>query len=147
MAGIGDEMYLGRHQLGTELRIPLLCVDANDQPAAPESAPTVEIWFEGIKVLSDLMIPIDRDILVGQFGCPLYLRALDIGNYQAIKRWSVAGVFPGSYFGVEIDDFEIIDGGHDDGSVIAMFYFDTPTARYLVHQVDSGRIKPGRNPK
>ena len=133
---------LGRHQIGTELRIPLLFVDADDEPVAPDSAPTVEIWTGGVKVVSDLMVPIDREILTGLFGCLLFLRSLDVGLYQAIKRWT-----SGSYFGVEIDYFEIIPGGHDDGSVIAMYYFDTPTARFLVHQLDSGRLKPGKNPK
>lgn len=135
-------MYNGRTENGFELRLHVQCKTAAGIIVEPDSIPTVDIWNAGSKVFSGQMFPEERLNATGLMVCPVYLAAFTVGTCQCIFRWTYQG-----FNGVKLGYFEIVPGGNDDGSVIAMFYFETPPGRFLVHQTDRGILKMGKNPQ
>lgn len=136
-------MYNGRTDNGTELRLHVQCKTSTGQIVEPDVSPTIDIWFEGARVLTGLqMFPEERLIVTGFFVYPLYVQNLSVGTYTCVLRWTHQG-----YNGVELAYFEVIPGGDNRGSVVAMFYFDTPQGRFLVQQTDAGQILMGKNPQ
>lgn len=135
-------MYLGRQELGVEVRIEALCVDASNHPVNPDSAPSIDVWQSGTKVLSGLaMFPEERTKVTGLFVRPLYLKNLTPGRFQVVVRWQ-----SGAFDGMDEHHFEIVPGGNSDGAVMAAVYYEVPNGRFIVHELDSGKIRPGKNP-
>lgn len=134
--------YLGKYQLGQTLQLRLLCSDASGTPTAPTFNPQVQVWSATAKVLAALMPIQDRYVQSGVFRYPLQLgAAYSVGYYSVVYHFNVAG-----YFGVETDNFEVAAGGHADGDVVAMCFFDRPHAKFIVHATNTGRIIQGKNP-
>jgi len=133
--------------LGVELPIRITCLDADDLPVWPDSAPQMDVWRNstGTKVISNYkLFPLDRRNLIGVFWLPLFLTGLVADGYHAIIRYQKASV---SLDGVEIRNFEIMPGGNEAGTVISMHYYDRPTGKFLVYQTDGGILFKGKNPQ
>ena len=47
---------------------------------------------------------------------------------------------------MEMDYFEIIPGGNEEGQVLGMAFYHRPEADHVVYQTESGKIFKGRNP-
>lgn len=138
-------MYRGRTQLGKELIVGVRTHDGSE-PAAPTAAPTIEVYSGTARVITPRSIPpLDRYGLTVPASLWQYRLLLDgrfdVGGYSVVYRWAV-----GSYNGVEIDTFEIMPGGHEDGAAIASYFYRRPNASYIVQQTDAGRIIKGKNP-
>ena len=135
-------MYFGRVENGQEVRLHVQCRDNSDIQVDPDNCPILEIWSQGAKkVYNVMMFPEDSNV-PGFFTLPWYLQGFSAGTCQVVMRWK-----KGSFYGVAIGYFEVIPGGHDEGAVIAMTYFDTPQGRFMVHQTDAGITKMGKNPQ
>lgn len=136
-------MWLGRKQLGQEC---LFSVSAagNKQGLVswPSSPPFMDIWKGTSKVASGLKMPKVDSNSVGLFRLAVFLDGrFTFGQHHAIIRW-----VNGTYFGVQIDYFDILDNGNVNGSIISLFHHELPHARYLVYQTDAGLLLRGKNP-
>lgn len=135
-------MYLGRRQLGQRLPLGIQCRDASGTPTAPSVPPFLEIWSGTTLVLSQEMPIRDRYSVTGLFHFKQFLDSrFAAGFYQVLYHYVV-----GSHVGIDADEFEIVAGGNDDGSIIAMTYFQKPQAGFIVYQTDAGLVLQGRNP-
>lgn len=136
-------MFRGRYPLGEEVPLSVLCRNNARTPTAPVAAPAAAIWLGSTKIQTITLPAIDRAALTGLFGKGLFLgAAYTTGLYEVFYTYTV-----GSLAVVEVDQFEVVDSGDPNGSVIAMYGFERPQATFLVHQVDSGKIKRGKNPR
>ena len=135
-------MYFGRKQLGDEVRIQALCVDAGEVPINPDSAPTVNVWRGSTRIFAGLTLsPTELPLVPGLFLRTIRLAGLTSGLYNCVIRWQASG-----FNGVAFANFEIVDGGGSDGTCVSMIYFQPPAGQFLVRQLDSGELKKGKNP-
>ncbi|MBA4019201.1 MAG: hypothetical protein C0483_18705 [Pirellula sp.] len=140
-------MYRGQYQLGYEAPIGIQCTDADLNPAAPDAAPTVTIYAaDGSKPLENKAIPPkDRAQATGLFEHFVRLGSdFATGVYSVLYKWTTDG---GAFTGRYVDYFEVLPGGHVDGTVLGLHYFDAGHAQFLVQQTDAGLIKAGKNPR
>lgn len=136
-------MWRGRYQLGDEAVIGVLCRNGSGTPVAPDAAPTAKVYNSTGTKVAELSIP-PKDIAraTGLFEHFVRLGSdFAAGVYSVVYSWSASG-----YTGGDVDWFEIAPGGDEAGTVISMTYFETANAGHLVQQLDSGRIKTGKNP-
>jgi hypothetical protein len=135
--------YIGRYQLGETLPLLAQTHDANGVAATPADVPTVKIWNSaGALVLARKMPSIERFTQTGRFLLPVFLNGVFATDlYRAVYHYNVS-----TYRGLDVDYFQVIDGGNADGNVISMYFFDRPQAKYIVYQTDAGVLIQGRNP-
>lgn len=136
-------MFRGRRALGQYLTLSVRTLNSSGEPVAPDACPLLDVWTAaGVKVRS-LRIPIeDAGAVTGYFSYRLHLGPLfATGQYIAVYHWKAS-----SHSGMEVDQFEVLPG-HGEGAVIAATEYVRPHARFLVHQLDSGKLKRGRNPR
>lgn len=140
-------MYRGRYQLGDEVLIGVQCTDESGNPAAPDAAPTMTIYADdGSKPVENKAIPPkDRAESTGLFEHFVRLGSdFAAGAYSVLYKWATGD---GDFHGQAVDHFEILPGGHVDGTVLGLHYFDAGHAQFLVQQTDAGLIKAGKNPR
>lgn len=137
-------MDRGRIQLGEHLHLTVRTTDADGRPVAPDACPLLSVYDPtGAKLVSKLIPIADPAAVTGYFGYRLHLGAgFTIGKYRVLYTWAASG-----HHGAELDSFEATGGGDNQGCVIALKEFVRPHARFVVHQLDSGRLKRGRNPR
>ncbi len=146
-------MFRGRFQVGDEIALSVLCTDSSSVPTDPDACPQLDIygpsgkvtgWIPGGLAGGGVNIPIlDPDATTGLFQAKVFLGSMfSAGAYTTTARWT-----SGSFHGLQEDSFEVLPGGSDRGNVIAMDWYPRPHADFLVHQLDSGRIRAGRNPR
>jgi hypothetical protein len=146
-------MYRGRYQIGDEIPLSVLCTDHTGKPTDPDACPQLEIYGPTGKVAGgwpgalngggQRMPILDPNATTGFFQSLVFLGSMfSVGQYTATSRWTV-----GSFNGLQCDTFEIVPGGSDKGNVVALDWYPRPQASFLFHQLDSGRIRPGRNPR
>ena len=137
-------IYLGRYQLGSTVGIYLRTVDGSGVPAEPADTPYAIVWNGSTEVLRAGIAIIEREAVPGYFFKQLFLNSdFAAGNYMVDLRW----VMSGGYQGMEQRYFEIVPGGHADGSVVAAYWYNRPHVSCLVHQSESGNLLPGKNPR
>jgi hypothetical protein len=137
-------VWLGKKKLGQELLLSVLAVDGSGIVSWPTLPPLLDIWKGTtlVTLASGLKMPKIDSATVAHFRLPVFLDGrFSAGYYEAIMRWT-----NGTYLGVQIDSFQIVSGGHVDGSITSMFHHELPHARYLVAGHDSGLIKRYKNP-
>lgn len=64
-----------------------------------------------------------------------------LGTYQVVIAYSIAGT-PGTV----TSTFDVVSGGDSGGSVISLYAYDRPEARFVLAQLSSGKLVQGRNP-
>jgi hypothetical protein len=64
-----------------------------------------------------------------------------LGTYQVAITYSIAGT-PGTV----TSSFDVVAGGDSGGSVISLYAYDRPEARFVLAQLSSGKLVQGRNP-
>lgn len=136
-------MYRGRHILGTEVPLGCLTTNAAGTPTNPDDCPLMEVRSSSGLVLARRIPRIDHAAAAGLFQVKQFLGAdFAAGRYSVLYGWTVGGTAFGA-----LDEFEVIPGGHADGSVISMYFYDRPHGDFVVHQLDGGKIRRGRNPR
>lgn len=136
-------MYSGEYQLGDSVPLLLKTVDANGTPTEPNDVPSVVVWRGATDVFRGELPVIERRNFPGTFFLSLFLGAAYIaGNYCAEFRW----VLPSGYIGSGEATFAILAGGHADGAVVAQYFFNRPHSAFLVHEMESSVVLPGKNP-
>lgn len=135
-------MDLGDFQLGHTLRVYVRTTDGTS-PAVPDDCPQMKV-FAGTTLKKNVKMPVlDPDEMTGLFYYPLFLGTeFDTGQHSIEITWSV-----GSYSGVDIQHFAVVAGGDADGRVTSMTFFHRPHADFVVHGLETGSIKKGRNPR
>lgn len=140
-------MFRGRYQLGDEAVVGVQCVDGSDVPTAPDAAPTISVYnSSGTKLINDKPIPPkDRANATGLFEHFVRLGSdFAVGIYTVLYKWTTG---EGAFSGRSVDHFQIVEGGHVDGTVIAMHYYAAQQAAFIVQHTDAGLIKAGKNPR
>lgn len=139
-------MFFGRAQLGKWLYIGVQCVDANRTPSLPVDAPILKIKraSDGVTVYSREIPLIDKQgVSIGFFMAQVFLGiAFNPGSYATEITYTV-----GTNSVILTGAFRVIDGGHPNGQVIGMAWFDRPNRSNIVYQVEAGRIMKGANPR
>lgn len=132
------------YQLGDEATIEVQVTDSNLTPQTPDAAPTLRIYnASNTKVATILMPPRDRLNAIGLFAHTLLLNwTYSTGHFSWRASWAVAGVA-----GVQEGYFEVRDGGHADGTVIALAFMQNPDGTALVQHTDDDRFVTSRNPR
>src|SRR5437016_2893722 len=137
--------YRGRYQLGQYVALFCQCRDSNRTPTVPTAPPLAVIWGSTGAKLKSLEMPVlDRYVPVaGLFSMQVRLGPeFATGIHRVVYEY-----LAGTYHGLDEDTFEIVAGGNPDGNVIAMYYLDRPGDKFIVQELDSGRLVQGRNPK
>lgn len=135
--------WIGRYQLGQSISLFLVTRNADGTPAVPESPPVASISLPGgTVVLAKEMPVVDRYQYDGLFLLPVFLGGLFAeGLYSVAYQFAVGGLSI-----TESDNFQVLPGGNADGNVVSMYFYERPQARFIVQQLDSGKIVQGRNP-
>jgi hypothetical protein len=142
--------YLGTYELGQEVRLALQTTNGNDTPSFPLAVPTLQVWSSSANVTPSStantgnasMHVVDRYQRTGVFAREIYLDSrFAVGFYRVYYFYLV-----GTFYGVQVDYFEIIAGGNPAGAVVGMHHFSPPHAKFVVQHLDGGTIATGRNP-
>lgn len=134
---------MGRKSLGHEAAFTVSTVNGIGLVAWPSDPPTLDVWAGTTLIFHGLKMPKVDQSVTGLFRLNLFLDGqFAIGRYEVVMRWKV-----GTYYGVQLDRFEVIAGGHVDGTIISMFYHEMPHANFIVQQTDGGHLRRGKNPK
>lgn len=135
-------MYRGRFPLGNDVPLLLLTRNAAGAAVVPDAPPTLDVWSSSGKVKTLLLPVLDRYGTTGLFAFKLFLDGTyAAGLYTAEYRWQASG-----YQGLDHDNFEVIPGGDGGGTVLALYHYERPHARFLVQELTSGALVRGRNP-
>jgi hypothetical protein len=132
--------YLGTVVLGRRAPFLVQTLGAGRVPALPMVPPTATLYDAGGNVAATFELPI-LDLAAGLFGMGVRLSTLAPGRYCVLYQYRVNG-YPG-----RVIDFLDLAAGDDAGAVISLFAHDRPEARYVLAQLDGGRLVQGRNPK
>jgi hypothetical protein len=137
-------MHKGRYTLGSHVPLSVRTTNSGGQPAAPTECPTVSVYDSSGARVETRLIPVrDTPAVTGLFAYRLRLGpAYSAGSYTVAYRWR-----SGDYHGIVTEAFEVTRGGDAEGAVIALHDYKRPHARHVVHQLDSGKLKRGRNPR
>jgi len=137
------DFQTGRFQLGDHYPLLVQCMNANHTPAAPTSAPLVDIYDTADnKVVTARTIPPKDENVTGLFGQDLMLDSnFSAGFWCARYEYVVSAV---TY--VKLDMFEIVAGGDDAGAYTALHYYDKPHAKFLMGAREDGTLEANRNP-
>ena len=138
-------MYLGRTQLGKYITLGVLCVDANGTPVQPDAPPVMKVWNPaGTAIVNEKLPIVERYVQTGWFRKRLFLDSVfAVGQHRVTYTYSVNS----SYYGLQEDGFDILDGGDPDGAVIGLHHLDKPHAGFVVKMLDSGALQASRNPR
>lgn len=83
------------------------------------------------------------DKVAGVFRATIRLGAtFGLGTYAVSVTYSIAGIASNIQ-----STFTVVGGGDQAGAVISLYAFDRPEARYVLAQLDGGKLVQGRNPK
>jgi hypothetical protein len=137
-------MYYGRFQLGQSVPLAIRTDDANGTPTTPDDVPSARIYKDDGTLVKVQRIPtLDKSGVTGLFLLPLFLSStFAVGGYRVVYSYTISGSPQ-----VKDDYFEIGAGGNAGGAVIGMFWYDRPQAKFLIQQLDSGKLVQGRNPR
>ncbi len=134
--------FRGRKILGSYVTLSVLCRDGVGDPLPPDEAPLASIYGDAGHITTFRIPPCERAIIPGYFQYGLFLGpSYSVGVYSVVYSWH----FTTDYYG-EVDTFTVIPSGNHDGSVISMHYYERPGARFLVQQLDSGKLIVAKNP-
>jgi hypothetical protein len=136
-------MFKGRYVLGDRVPLSAWTRDSALTPTLPGDVPLAEVWSSTVKVLEQKLPVSDRYGITARFGFRLHLDGrFAVGRYHVVYRFTVGG----SHF-KECDEFDIVAGGHADGTGISMTFVRHPTSDFVLMQVDAGRVLRLRNPR
>lgn len=141
-------MYRGRYRQGQEIPLAVLVRDGSGLPAPPDAVPGLDVYGSGGKVLSGKPVPVQDRFGVSPAGAFFMLNvflgaAFPAGSYTAVYGWTTGnGVFAGG----SMDYFDVSAGGDPAGNVLSAYWYERPQAEYVLYQLDSGRLRKGRNP-
>jgi hypothetical protein len=141
-----DPGYLGRYQRGQELPVAVRTLTAN-APANPDAGPVLTIYRGDnppVQVYQRVMACDLQGVAAGTFRLGVFLgQAFQAGHHLLVVRYPDGG----GTSRVGVGSFDVLPGGSADGAVIALHPVERPSARFLVQQLDSGRLLRGRNPR
>lgn len=134
--------FLGRFKLGQYVPIPV-AVMQGEEPALPTSAPVAAIYQGQTKSESKLLPIIEPGAVEGFFVYQLFLGfGYSVNYYNVAIQYKV-----GSSAHIVTHHFEIVSGGHINGAVVSMTFYDRPQADFVVEKLDGGFRSIGRNPR
>ena len=132
-----------RKRMGQHIVLRVLCTNGDKTPSNPTAPPCVAVYQDdGTKVLYQKKMAIeDRG---GQTGLFKYILFLDssypVGSYRATYTYQLSSV---SYLKEEM--FQVMDGGDEDGTTIALAEYTLPHARFLARHRTDGTLAFGKN--
>ena len=136
-------MWLGRYQLGQTVPLRLQCRNAASVAFLPSQPPLAKVFGASGLVRSKAMPILDRYVITGLFQLPLYLDGqFAPGLYESVYHFT-----DGSYYGIEVDNFEVVGGGNAAGAIVSMHWYERPHAAFVVAELETGNIFAGRNPR
>lgn len=133
----GSSTYLGRFVRGQTVLFSLFPVSALD------SVPTLTLSDDLTSTpIATALAPITSKNPLS-FALPVQLGSnLSLGTLRLTFVYTVGGVTL-----TQVGTFDLIDGGDSGGRVISLCGYTRPNARYLLAQLDSGRLVQGKNPR
>lgn len=143
-----DEMYdLGTRQVGDELPLVVQCVnESTGEPEAPAGPPVATLIDRTGAVVTRLALPADLiGTQAGLFRHPLLLGAdFDTtGPVHVHYTWKTQG---GTAM-CRTAGFTLRPGGAAGGAVVSMHPTLRQNSIYLVHELDDGSLRKGKNPR
>lgn len=140
------ETYLGRFQVGQEVPLWDVVLDARGSPVAPtQSPPTATVYALGTGSRVEVL---DLPGLRGSRSSAVHARPLPLGSRYAPGRYFVLyRARTGAFTGLTSATFEVAEGGDAQGPVQAAYAADHPSGwRFLMH-TGSGALLTGRRPR
>lgn len=136
-------MFYGRFRAGEFVPIPVHTREAGT-PYAPPAAPVAMIYDDsGAKLAAFKIPPVDKGAQTGMFCGLLRLSATyPVGLYRVAINFVANSVVK-----MSVGHFEVVDGGHVDGSIISSYFYQRPHASFLVHRLDSEQRLISKNPR
>lgn len=135
--------YLGRFMQGSRVPLSVLTANAHGTPGWPSTSPLTYVYSDAGLVASIALPAVAPLIAPGLFGLPLFTdQNYTRGRYRVVYRYTLSGTVYGL-----VDTFEVVGGGDPAGHVVSMTTFDRPEARYVLAQLEAGRLAQGRNPR
>lgn len=137
-------IYIGRYQLGDWVPLRIQATNGSLTPTLPDDCPLMAVYSAaGSKVVEKKIPVLERYAVTGLFAFRLFLDgSYSAGSYMVKYQWLIS-----SAPFIEVNTFEIVAGGHVDGSAIASAWYERPHGKFLVRQMDSHKLVEGRNPR
>lgn len=139
--------YMGRCQVGNGISMEFKTVGSSDFATTgavePDTVPKVRVYRSGVSTRSQ-SLPIDTTNLsaVGIFRGSFTPGHQDsAGHYYVLTAYSVGGDPKAA-----LSFFEVLAGGHRNGSVISSFYMPQPSGNIFIAHEESGAIAQGLRP-
>jgi hypothetical protein len=136
-------MFIGYYQLGDLLPVSVWTLDAAGTPTEPDDVPVLQIYdADGLATYTKILPVVDSANITGYFQYRVNLdQAFSTGYHSLIIHYVISST---SY--AIVGQFEVVDGGDDEGQGIAMHFFKQPAADYVLLQTDRGSLKRLRGP-
>lgn len=137
-------MFIGRFQLGDFVPLLVWCRNNAGTPAQPTAHPTARIYDGGGTLVQTHDLPlVDSADTLGRFRFDLPLGSqYAVGYYTAKIDYTISAVVYS-----ELQDFQVLAGGHSDGGLIAAELYNSPNSPWLVAETDRGALLAHRNPR
>lgn len=139
-------MWRGRTIVGAEILLGCSCDHGTGVPTAPDAAPTMRVYNEsGTLVVSKQIPPLDRFTATGLFQYMLPITsAFSTGRHIVRYDYLIGAITHVA----DLDTFEVVDGGDDDGQFLSLFYLDRPDGQdFILGMTEQGSLTISRGPK
>ncbi|MFO0899366.1 MAG: hypothetical protein U0836_18225 [Pirellulales bacterium] len=137
-------MFIGRFQLGDFVTLVVWCRDSAGTPAVPTAHPQAKIYDAAGSLVQTHDLPlVDSADTTGRFRFELPLGTqYAVGYYDVKIDYTISSVVYS-----ELMSFQVLAGGHTDGSLIAAELYNSPNSPWLVAETDRGTLLAHRNPR
>ena len=146
-------MYIGRFMLGDWVPLQVLTYNSSLAVVWPTDgsanilSPYVTVYDASLnRILTAKQIPAhDPDTTTGYHFLEQRLGPeFSTGWHMVLYEWRDAA---SSENKSNIDTFDVIAGGEDDGTYVGLHYYERPDSVQIVGVTDAGRIEARRNPR
>lgn len=142
-----DFQFIGRYQIGDNVPLEFKTVGASEFATTgavkPDAVPAVRIYSPSAST-KGFSIPVDTTNLSA--------KGIFKGGFTPGSLDAVAHCFALFSYGVSgdpkaaVSSFEILAGGHRNGSIISSYYFSQPSGNIFIAHEESGVVTQGLRP-
>lgn len=147
-------MYLGQYRQGDEIVIPLRAWEETPPSgmfSLADAYPQVRTFFTTSSMIliedNRFMAAYEHPFFEGYFRYSLFLgpQYSAIGYYTALLTWRSQEA--GNKQLTRVCPFEILPGGHEDGTITSLAEVVRPDKRFLICGTTAGKILRRKNPR
>lgn len=137
-------MFIGRFQLGDVVPFVVSARNNAGTPTLPSAHPEARIYDAAGTLVQTHSLPlVDSGDTPARFRFDMPLGTqYAVGYYDVKIEYTISAVVY-----AELMSFQVVPGGHTDGSLIAAELYNSPNSPWLVAETDRGALLAHRNPR